>query len=517
LAETTTQTPLLEVQDVSKAFPGVQALSEVSFRVYEGEVVALVGENGAGKSTLMKILSGAYKMDTGEIYIGGAPAVPDDPRHAQDLGIAIIYQEFNLTPNQSVATNIFLAREPSPDTLLGRVGWVDRRRMNREAQHWLDQVGATFAPTRLVDTLSVAQRQMVEIAKALAVEARIIIMDEPTSALGKDEVEKLFQVVRSLRERGLGVIFITHRLEEVFTVADRVAVLRDGKHVGGMPIQEASADDIIALMVGRPIDQFFEKSLSGESAGDVVLEVRDLSRKGVIEDISFTLKRGEILGVAGLVGSGRTETARAIFGADPIDTGEIFIDGKRARINKPLAAVNAGLALVPENRQLQGLSLMHSVEQNVIMPNLDDLSAGAFVRQRHAREVVQSFVTRLNIRTPSLMQKAMYLSGGNQQKTVLAKWLASDPKVLIMDEPTRGIDVGAKAEVYALMDQLAGAGIGIIMISSELPEILQMSDRIMVMHEGRVAAILDRDEADQEIIMTYASGGTVNGGEPAEV
>jgi ribose transport system ATP-binding protein len=245
--------------------------------------------------------------------------------------------------------------------------------------------------------------------------------------------------------------------------------------------------------------------------------VRDLSRKGVIEDISFTLKRGEILGVAGLVGSGRTETARAIFGADPIDTGEIFIDGKRARINKPLAAVNAGLALVPENRQLQGLSLMHSVEQNVIMPNLDDLSAGAFVRQRHAREVVQSFVTRLNIRTPSLMQKAMYLSGGNQQKTVLAKWLASDPKVLIMDEPTRGIDVGAKAEVYALMDQLAGAGIGIIMISSELPEILQMSDRIMVMHEGRVAAILDRDEADQEIIMTYASGGTVNGGEPAEV
>jgi ribose transport system ATP-binding protein len=390
--------------------------------------------------------------------------------------------------------------------LLGRIGWVDRRRMNREAQHWLDQVGATFAPTVLVDTLSVAQRQMVEIAKALAVEARIIIMDEPTSALGKDEVEKLFQIVRSLKERGLGVIFITHRLEEVFAVADRVAVLRDGKHVGGMQIREASADDIISLMVGRPIDQFFEKSLSGQDVGDVVLEVRNLSREGVIEDINFTLQRGEILGVAGLVGSGRTETARAIFGADPIDTGEILIDGKPVRIDKPLAAVNAGLALVPENRQLQGLSLMHTVEENIILPNLDALSSAEFVRRLRAREVAQNFVNRLNIRTPSLAQKTMYLSGGNQQKTVLAKWLASDPKILIMDEPTRGIDVGAKAEVYALMDQLAGAGIGIIMISSELPEILQMSDRIIVMHEDRIAAILDRDEANQEIIMTYASG-----------
>ncbi|MBN1287626.1 MAG: sugar ABC transporter ATP-binding protein [Anaerolineae bacterium] len=503
---TIAQQPVLQVNNVSKAFPGVQALDKVSFRISPGEVVALVGENGAGKSTLMKILSGAYRMDTGEIEIEGARVVPENPRHAQDLGIAIIYQEFNLTPNQTVATNIFLAREPERAGFLGRLGLVDYGRMREATAKLLDRVGARFSPDALVLHLSVAERQMVEIAKALAVDAQIIIMDEPTSALGREEVEVLFDIVRNLKAQGIAVIFITHRLEEVFVIADRVVVLRDGKYVGEMPITDADRDKIISLMVGRPIDQVFQREMIPESDADIVLEVRGLTRKGIIEDISFDLKRGEILGVAGLVGSGRTEMARAIFGADPIDAGEIRIAGQPVQITSPLEAVVAGLALVPENRQTEGLILMHSVEMNVIFPNLDDLSNGEFVRQQYARGVVQQAVDQLSIRTPSLQQKTRYLSGGNQQKTVLAKWLTSDPKVLIMDEPTRGIDVGAKAEVYVLMDRLAKAGIGIIMISSELPEILQMSDRILVMHEGRAVAVLDKAEADQEVIMSYASG-----------
>ena len=492
---------------ISKAFPGVQALDQVSMSIQPGEVVGLVGENGAGKSTLMKIFSGAYVADSGEILIGGVPNTPHNPHHAQDLGIAIIYQEFNLTPNQSVATNIFLAREPSRAGMLGTLGLVDRATMRREAERLLARVGSAIDPDALVQRLSVAQRQMVEIAKALAVDASIIIMDEPTSALGDDEVAMLFEIIRNLRAQGLGIVFITHRLDEIFAVADRVVVLRDGQHVGEMPIADATHDKIISLMVGRSIDEFFHRT-EPASATDrpVVLEVRHLSSRDRLHDISFSVRSGEVLGVAGLVGSGRTDMARAIFGADPKDAGEILIQGQPVGISMPLEAVRAGLALVPENRQTEGLILMHSVEQNVALPNLDQLSRWEFVRRGYLHEVVQRFVTRLNIRTPSLAQKVMFLSGGNQQKTALAKWLASGPKVLILDEPTRGIDVGAKAEVYAIIDQLAQSGIGIVMISSELPEILQMSDRILVMHEGRVSAILDRAEANQEIIMAYAGG-----------
>jgi len=499
-------TPLLEMRGISKAFPGVQALDKVDFTVYPGEVVGLVGENGAGKSTLMKILSGAYRADSGEILIGGVPSIPQNPHHAQELGVAIIYQEFNLTPNQSVATNIFLAREPGPSGPLGTLGFVDSTTMRRESERLLERVGARIHPDMLVHKLSVAQRQMVEIAKALAVDAKIIVMDEPTSALGEEEVKLLFDIIRSLKEQGLGIVFITHRMDEIFAITDRVVVMRDGLYVGQMPITESTREKIVSLMVGRSIDQFFQKTTTApDKERPVVLEVRHLSNPR-LHDINFTVRAGEVLGVAGLVGSGRTDVARAIFGADPRDSGEILIAGKPVEISKPLDAVRAGVALVPENRQTEGLILIQSVENNVALPNLDRLSRGEFVRQRHMRDVVRDYVKRLNIRTPSLAQRVMFLSGGNQQKTALAKWLTSEPKVLILDEPTRGIDVGAKAEVYALIDKLAQTGIGIIMISSEMPEILQMSDRILVMHEGRVSAILDRSEANQEIIMAQTSG-----------
>jgi len=494
----------LRMEGISKSFPGVQALDGVDFEVAAGEVVALVGENGAGKSTLMKILCGAYRKDKGRIILEGREIEIESPYHAQQLGIAIIYQEFNLTPNQSAAANIFIAREPRQPGIGRLLNFVDRRRMEREAQVYLDRVGARVPASVLVRDLSVAQQQMVEVAKALAVNARIIIMDEPTSALGEDEVETLFEIISTLKAQGIAIIFITHRLEEVFRIADRVVVLRDGRRVGSMPISEATSEEIIRLMVGRELKDMFHKEKA--EIGAPLLEVQGLTRRGVVEDISFTLRRGEILGVAGLVGAGRTEMARLLFGVDRKDSGAIYVDGKPVHINSPADAVMAGLGLVPEDRGLQGLVLRLSVQENIVLPTLDEHAKVGWVNRLSVRKTAQEYVDRLNIRTPHLWQQAMFLSGGNQQKVVLAKWLASQPKVLILDEPTRGIDVGAKAEVHTLMSQLARSGMGIIMISSELPEILGMSDRILVMHEGHVAAILDRAEATQEKIMAYASG-----------
>ncbi len=495
---------ILRMESISKAFPGVQALDNVDFAVAAGEVAALVGENGAGKSTLMKILCGAYRRDAGRIFLHGHETEIESPHHAQQLGIAIIYQEFNLTPNQSAAANIFIAREPRQRGLGRFLNFVDRRRMEREAREHLDRVGARVPATALICDLSVAQQQMVEVAKALAVDARIIIMDEPTSALGEDEVETLFEIVGTLKEQGIAIIFITHRLEEVFRIADRVMVLRDGRRVGSMSINEATPEKVIRLMVGRELTDMFRKVEA--EIGEPLLEVRGLTRRGVVEDVSFTLRRGEILGFAGLVGAGRTETAHLLFGIDRMDKGSICIDGSPVRINSPVDAVEAGLGFVPEDRGTQGLVLKLPVQENIVLPTLDNYSRAGWIDRRGLHNTAQDYVDKLNIRTPHLQQKAMFLSGGNQQKVVLAKWLASQPNVLIMDEPTRGIDVGAKAEVHALMSQLAQAGMGIIMISSELPEILGMSDRILVMAEGRVAAILDRAEATQEKIMAYASG-----------
>jgi ABC-type sugar transport system ATPase subunit len=500
------------MEGICKAFPGVQALDKVDLEVRSGEVLALVGENGAGKSTLMKILSGAYRKDQGQIYLAGREVEIHDPHHAQQLGIAIIYQEFNLTPNQTVAANIYIAREPRM-TGLGRFfNLVDRQQMEAGAQAVLDRIGAQISARARVRDLSVAQRQMVEIAKALAVEARIIIMDEPTAALGEREVEKLFEIVSGLKAQGLAIIFITHRLEEVFRIADRVVVLRDGQRVGEVPIADASTprstgattDRIVHMMVGRTLDDMFHKEKAEITAP--VLEVGNLSREGAVKNVSFTLRRGEILGFAGLVGAGRTETARLLFGVDVKDGGEILIEGKPVRLNSPQDAVKAGLGLVPEDRSLQGLVLKLPVQENIVLSTLDRHSKAGWVNRARMQQTASEYVDKLSIRTPHLGQKAMFLSGGNQQKVVLAKWLASQPKVLIMDEPTRGIDVGAKAEVHALMSQLARSGIGIIMISSELPEVLGMSDRIVVMHEGSVAAVLERSEATQELIMAYASG-----------
>jgi ABC-type sugar transport system ATPase subunit len=497
--------PTLSVKGISKTFPGVQALDKVDFEAYAGQVTALLGENGAGKSTLMKILSGVYRPDEGEIYLYDAQIQPQDPHQAQELGISIIYQEFNLTPNQSVSTNVFLGREPMQSGLLGKLGFVDGRYMRQQCDQLLAQVGAHFSNDRLVRDLSVAEQQMVEIAKALSVQAKVIIMDEPSSALGKEEVQVLFSIIKDLREQGLAIIFITHRLEEVFEIADRAIVLRDGRRVGEVRVAEATADQIIALMVGRALDRshMHERKVATQ---DVVLEVRNLNRKGALHEVSFKLHRGEILALAGLVGAGRTETARAIFGADRVDAGEVYINGELVRITSPDSAVKAGLALVPEGRQTQGLVLIQTVERNIILPNLDALSRNSFVNRMGMRHLVQKYVDKLKIHTPSLEQRVLNLSGGNQQKVVLAKWLASDPKVLILDEPTRGIDVGTKAEVYAIMNDLAQQGIGIIMISSEMPEILAISDRILVMYEGRIMGELSRDEATQERIMTLASG-----------
>ena len=505
MGQNANEKPILTVNGVSKAFPGVQALDKVHFEAYAGQVTALLGENGAGKSTLMKILSGVYQPDEGEIHLNGAQISPQNPHQAQELGISIIYQEFNLTPNQNVYTNIHLGREPMMGGLLGRLGFVDARHMREHSDELLAQVGAHFTNDRLVRNLSVAEQQIVEIAKALSVQCKVIIMDEPTSALGKEEVGVLFEIIENLKKQGLAIIFITHRLEEVFEVADRVIVFRDGRWAGEVKIGEATADQIIALMVGRALDRghMHERAAATQ---EVVLEVRNLNRKGMLEDINFSLYRGEILGLAGLVGAGRTETARAIFGADRIDSGEIYIDGKLIEITSPDSAVKAGLALVPEGRQTQGLVLIQTVEKNIALPNLDSLSRNSFVNRGKMRALATTFVSKLNIRTPSLEQRLLNLSGGNQQKVVLAKWLASNPKVLILDEPTRGIDVGAKAEVYAIMNDLVEQGIGIIMISSEMPEILAMSDRILVMYEGHIMGELTRAEATQERIMSLASG-----------
>jgi len=496
--------PLLRMEGISKLFPGVRALDGVDLEVRAGEVLALVGENGAGKSTLMKILAGAHDKDSGRILLEGQEVQIDTPHRAQQLGISIIYQEFNLTRNQTVAANIFIAREPRLRGLSGWLGFVDRPRMAAEAARVLERIRARIPPETKVRDLSVAQQQMVEIAKAIAVQAKILIMDEPTAALGERETEVLFETVRGLKAQGIAIIFITHRLEEMFRIADRVVVLRDGQRVGELPIAEATPDRVVQMMVGRSLQEIFRKE--SVTIGEPVLEVRGLSRRGAVEDVSFTLRRGEILGFAGLVGAGRTETARLLFGADSRDRGEILLEGRPLSVASPVEAVKAGLGLVPEDRGLQGLVLKLPVQENIVLATLPRHSAGGWMSRPAVARTAQDFVERLSIRTPHLRQKAMLLSGGNQQKVVLAKWLASQPKVLILDEPTRGIDVGAKAEVHALMSGLARSGIGIIMISSELPEIMAMSDRIVVMHEGRVAAILSRSEATPELVMAYASG-----------
>jgi ribose transport system ATP-binding protein len=493
---------LLRVEGISKEFPGVKALDGVNFELDRGEVLALVGENGAGKSTLMKILSGIYSPDAGRIVIEDQEVDVTGPKAAQQLGISIIHQEMNLMPHLTVAQNIFIGREP-------RTGpWLRDAELNRRTKQLLDDLGVHLLPTQNVGNLTVASQQMVEIAKALSFEhTKILIMDEPTSAISISETQVLFRLIRSLRDRGVGIVYISHRMEELHQIADRVTVLRDGQYVGTRRMDDVTDDEIIAMMVGREISAAYDDRQEVRTgSADVVLSVRGLSTKNLLRDVSFDLHRGEILGFAGLMGAGRTETARAIIGADPMSAGTVTVEGRELHISGPNVAVKHGIGYLPEDRKRHGLMLEQDVTFNVAMASLSaNKTPLGFLREGRARRVADSFIKSLRIKTPSNRTNVKTLSGGNQQKVVIAKWLARNCDVLIFDEPTRGIDVGAKEEIYKLINQLADDGKAVIMISSELPEVLRLSHRIVVMSQGRVTGTLSPDKADQESIMKLAT------------
>jgi ABC-type sugar transport system ATPase subunit len=492
--------PILELENISKAFPGVQALDQVHFEMQPGEVHALLGENGAGKSTLIKIVSGVYRPDEGIVRIDGQVMSFNNPREAQERGVATIYQELILYPELTVAENIFIGHAP-----LSRFGTVDWATMYQRAREILASLDIhDIDVKRKVSTMTVGNRQRVEIAKALSQNARILIMDEPTAALTESDVERLFAIVRLLRDRGVGIIYITHRLNEVFELADRVTVLRDGKYVGTKPISETREDTLINMMVGRTIDQLFPKLET--QIGNPILEIRSLTRRPNPRDVNLTVRAGEIVGLAGLVGSGRSELAQVIFGIAPAESGEILIDGKRVQITNPGHAMRLGIAYVPEDRGTQGLIRQMRVRENVSLAVLRLLVQGVFIDRGEERDLANNMVQQLNIRAYSIEQVVNKLSGGNQQKVVVGKWLARKPRVLIMDEPTRGIDVGAKAEIHRMMSELAQQGLAILMISSELPEIMGMSDRIIVMREGRAVAEFSRSEATQENVASAMMG-----------
>ena len=491
--------PVLALRGVRKEFPGVIALDGVDLALHAGEVHVLLGENGAGKSTLMKIISGAVRRDAGEIRLAGVPVEIAGPRHAQELGIAIIYQELNLIPHLTAGENIFLAREPALAP-----GVIDQRRLMADAQKILDDLGVAIDARAVVNRLSVAQRQMVEVAKALSLDARVLIMDEPTSALTAQEIKELFATIARLKARGVALAYISHRMEELFAIGDRVTVLRDGRHVATKSIAETSMPELVRLMVGRDLKDQFPKQKA--LVGDEALRVEALCREGVLHDISFTLRRGEVLGVAGLMGSGRTELARAIFGADAIDGGRVFVRGQEKNISSPRAAIDLGLGFLTEDRKHQGLVLVLSVQENTCLPSVPRLSRFGVMQPAREDAATAQRIAELRIKTPGPHQRVVNLSGGNQQKVVLGKWLTTEAEILIFDEPTRGIDVGAKGEIYQLMNQLAARGAAILMISSELPEVLGMSDRILVMHAGRIAGEFAAADATQEKLLAAALG-----------
>jgi len=504
---------LISMEGIEKSFPGVHALSQCRFELRAGEVHALVGENGAGKSTLMKILAGVYTKDAGRVLCKGKEVEIPNPRVAQHLGISMIHQELNLMPHLTVAQNVFIGREPRQ----GVTFMLDERAINARAQQLFDEMHLKLDPRTRVADLTVAKQQMVEIAKALSFNSDALIMDEPTAALTEAEIDELFRIVRQLRASGVGIVHISHRLEELKQISDRITVMRDGRFIDTVATQDASIDQIISMMVGRTIYEAAPE-LPEQPSQEVVLEAKHLNRGQVIKDVSFQLKRGEILGFAGLVGAGRTEAARAVFGADPREGGEIFIRGQKAHIKHPSDAVRYGIAYLSEDRKRYGLALGLDVETNIVLATFKRfLGALGWVNNAKTRATAAHYVEALSIRTPSLQQKVKNLSGGNQQKLVIGKWLTADTDVLIFDEPTRGIDVGAKSEIYRLLNDLAQQGKAIIMISSELPEILRMSHRIIVMCEGRVTGELTSAEATQEKIMQLATqrGGILRENEAA--
>ena len=489
---------ILELRNISKSFSGVEVLHEVSFALRPGEVHALLGENGAGKSTLVKIITGVHQPDQGEILLNGEPVHFSDARDSRQAGIAAIYQELSLFPDLDVAENIFAGRQPV--TGGGRVDW---RRLYAEAGKLLESLGVTLDLKQKARTLSIAQQQMVEIARAFSINAQILIMDEPTSSLTLHEVDDLFRLVRRLRTDGTAVIFISHRLEELYALADRVTVLRDGSYVGTKPTKEVTRDDLIRMMVGRTITNLFPKQ--DVKPGEVVLKVENLTRAGSFYDVSFELRRGEILGLAGLVGAGRTNVARAIFGVEPPTAGRIEVEGRTVAIRSPQQAIGLGFAYVPEDRQLHGLIPAMPLTPNISLAMLPHYAQRGWLRDKRERKSAYEAAVQMEVRANNVWQLARELSGGNQQKVVLAKWLSTNPRILILDEPTRGIDVGTKAAVHGLMSKLASEGMAILMISSELPEILGMSDRVLVMREGHVTGHFTRAEATQENIISAAT------------
>jgi ribose transport system ATP-binding protein len=501
---------MLQARGIRKAFPGVQALDGVALSVQPGEVLALLGENGAGKSTLMKILAGVHPPDAGELLLDGAPVHFRGVADAMSRGVILIHQELNLADNLSVAANLFLGNE---DIYGGVLGWLVRRRMNERARDLLERVGLPIPPQRLVGELQLGQRQLVEIARALSQKARILIMDEPTSSLTQRETERLFEVIRELKRSGVAVVYISHRLMEVRQIADRVVVLRDGRNSGELARHEITHRRMIDLMVGRDLKQFFRHTHDTgasrpEAEHPIRLELREVCYLGGPRSpVSFAVRGGEIVGMAGLVGAGRTELSEALFGLRPLASGEVRLDSRPVAIRSPSDAVAAGLLLVPEDRRQFGLVLEESVQHNLGLPNLDLNSRFGLVSVGRETDMARRICDRLRVRTPQLSQPVGLLSGGNQQKVVLGKWLARQPRVLILDEPTRGVDVGAKSEIYALMDELAAAGIAILMISSDLEEVLGMSDRVLVLHEGRLAGELPRAALSEQAIMHLATGG----------
>lgn len=489
---------ILDLKKISKSFSGVEVLHEVSFSLRPGEVHALLGENGAGKSTLVKVITGVHRPDSGEIYLDDAPVHFSDTHESRQAGIAAIYQELTLFPDLDVAENIFVGRQP-----VTRGGRVDWRKLYTEAGKLLESLGVHLDLKQKARSLSIAQQQMVEIARAFSINARILIMDEPTSSLTLNEVADLFRLVRRLRADGTAIIFISHRLEELFELADRVTVLRDGSYVDTRLMKDVTRDDLIRMMVGRTINNLFPKQ--NVEAGEVVLKVEELTRAGTFTNVSFELRRGEILGLAGLVGAGRTNVARAIFGVEPATGGRIQVEGRAVSITSPQQAIQLGLAYVPEDRQLHGLIPAMYITSNISLPMLQKYSRHGWLQDTTERRAAHAAACQMEVRANNIWQQARELSGGNQQKVVLAKWLSTRPRILILDEPTRGIDVGTKAAVHALMSKLAAEGLAILMISSELPEILGMSDRVLVMREGFVTGHFTCAEATQEKIIAAAT------------
>ncbi|MCC8026144.1 MAG: sugar ABC transporter ATP-binding protein [Clostridium sp.] len=490
------------MKDIKKSFGSNQVLTGAGLDVRSGEVHALMGENGAGKSTLMKILTGVYTKDAGQIFVDGREVTFHSPREAEEKGILFIYQELNVLYDLTVEENLFIGRE-----IKGAFGWCKSGEMQKKAREALDILGVSISPKAVMSSLSVGQQQMIEICKALMADAKVIIMDEPTAALTETETKTLFQVIKGLREKGVSIIYISHRMEEIFEICDRITVMRDGAYIGTRDVCATNMNELVRMMIGREIGERYPKRNS--SIGQVVLEVKNLGSDPYFDQVSFQVRAGEVLGVGGLMGAGRTEIMQAVFGNLPCQRGEIFVDGKKAAVKSPGDAIRAGMGFITEDRKLEGLMLDKSIQENISLTNLDTISGSTVVSGQKEQGLCRQGIEDFNIRCFGPSTLAGNLSGGNQQKVVLAKWILKNPRILILDEPTRGVDVGAKKEIYNIINTLAEQGVAMIMISSELPELLGMSDRIMVVREGRVTGVLEGGDADQEKVMTLATGGEI--------